>query len=109
MEESISLEETNKIRISLGLKPLTDDGAPTNSKDQEAQDNYANKRKAEDDEKKKRRVKLYSQHNLKLTDLPFILVTSPNGLPSKSHSLVWLCQSLDAILPPQPTKLQLLM
>ncbi|KAF8602904.1 SART-1 protein [Ceratobasidium sp. AG-I] len=53
MEESISLEETNKIRISLGLKPLTDDGAPANTKDQEAEDNYAKKRKAEEEEKKK--------------------------------------------------------
>ena len=56
MEESISLEETNKIRISLGLKPLTDDGAPANTKDQEAEDNYAKKRKAEEEEKKKKCV-----------------------------------------------------
>ena len=54
MEESISLEETNKIRISLGLKPLTDDKAPSNSKDQEAEDNYAKRKKAEEEEKKKR-------------------------------------------------------
>ncbi|KAH9039699.1 SART-1 family-domain-containing protein [Lactarius hengduanensis] len=33
MEESISLEETNKIRISLGLKPLTDDSAPADDKE----------------------------------------------------------------------------
>jgi U4/U6.U5 tri-snRNP-associated protein 1 len=44
MEESISLEETNKIRISLGLKPLTDDSAPTDSKEQQAEDNYAKER-----------------------------------------------------------------
>ncbi|KAF8896384.1 SART-1 family-domain-containing protein [Infundibulicybe gibba] len=47
MEESISLEETNKIRISLGLKPLTDDSAPADDKDKEAQDNYAKKRERE--------------------------------------------------------------
>jgi hypothetical protein len=44
MEESISLEETNKIRISLGLKPLTDDSAPANDKEKQAEDNYANQR-----------------------------------------------------------------
>jgi U4/U6.U5 tri-snRNP-associated protein 1 len=47
-EESISLEETNKIRISLGLKPLTDDKAgETPTKEQEAEDNYAKKREQE--------------------------------------------------------------
>ena len=44
MEESISLEETNKIRISLGLKPLTDDSAPADNKEKQAEDNYANER-----------------------------------------------------------------
>ncbi|CAE6450612.1 unnamed protein product, partial [Rhizoctonia solani] len=53
MEESISLEETNKIRISLGLKPLTDDKAPANDKDQEAEKNYANRKKAEEDDRRK--------------------------------------------------------
>lgn len=47
MEESISLEETNKIRISLGLKPLTDDSTPANDKEKEAEENYAKKREAE--------------------------------------------------------------
>lgn len=47
MEESISLEETNKIRISLGLKPLTDDKAPAGDKEAEAEDNYAKKRELE--------------------------------------------------------------
>jgi U4/U6.U5 tri-snRNP-associated protein 1 len=51
MEESISLEETNKIRISLGLKPLTDDKAPTDTKGQEAEDNYARQREKEAKEK----------------------------------------------------------
>ena len=44
MEESISIEETNKIRISLGLKPLTDDSQPTNDPDRQAADNYARAR-----------------------------------------------------------------
>jgi len=47
MEESISLEETNKIRISLGLKPLTDDKAPADNNDQEAENNYAKMRARE--------------------------------------------------------------
>jgi len=47
MEESISLEETNKIRISLGLKPLTDDKAPAADKDKEAEDNWSKKREQE--------------------------------------------------------------
>lgn len=47
MEESISLEETNKIRISLGLKPLTDDKAPADDKDKQAEDNYAKQRDRE--------------------------------------------------------------
>ena len=47
MEESISLEETNKIRISLGLKPLTDDKAPADTSDQEAENNYTKKRAEE--------------------------------------------------------------
>ena len=47
MEESISLEETNKIRISLGLKPLTDDAAPTGDKEKQAEENYAKQRERE--------------------------------------------------------------
>ncbi|KAI9439970.1 SART-1 protein [Lactarius indigo] len=47
MEESISLEETNKIRISLGLKPLTDDSAPADDKEKQAETNYAKQREAE--------------------------------------------------------------
>lgn len=44
MEESISLEETNKIRISLGLAPLTEDAAPADDKDKQAEDNYSKAR-----------------------------------------------------------------
>jgi len=51
MEESISLEETNKIRISLGLKPITDDSAPANDKDKQAEDNYAKQRERETKER----------------------------------------------------------
>ena len=47
MEESISLEETNKIRISLGLKPLTDDSTPADDKEKQAEANYATQREAE--------------------------------------------------------------
>lgn len=47
MEESISLEETNKIRISLGLKPLTDDGKTGDDKEKQAEDNYAKQRQSE--------------------------------------------------------------
>jgi len=47
MEESISLEETNKIRISLGLKPLTEDPEPADDKEKQAETNYAKQREAE--------------------------------------------------------------
>lgn len=47
MESSISLEETNKIRVSLGLKPLVDDGAPVDVKQKAAEDNYAETRERE--------------------------------------------------------------
>lgn len=47
MEESISLEETNKIRVKLGLKPLTDDGSPADDKDKQAEDNYNKRREQE--------------------------------------------------------------
>lgn len=46
MEESISLEETNKIRISLGLKPLTD-AEPKNDAEKQAEDNYSRQRERE--------------------------------------------------------------
>ncbi len=51
MEESISLEETNKIRISLGLKPLTDDKGPSDDKEKQAEDNYTRQREKELKEK----------------------------------------------------------
>ena len=58
MEESISLEETNKIRISLGLKPLTEDKAPANDKEQEAEENYKNQREREKKEQETKYVEL---------------------------------------------------
>lgn len=50
MEGSISLEETNKIRISLGLKPLTE-GKAADDKEGQAESNYQNKRKKETQER----------------------------------------------------------
>lgn len=47
MEESISLEETNKIRISLGLKPLTEGPASADDADKQAEDNYVRQRDRE--------------------------------------------------------------
>lgn len=52
--EGISLEETNKIRISLGLKPLTDDKAPANKHEATAEENYANRKEQERKEKERR-------------------------------------------------------
>ncbi|KAL0573698.1 hypothetical protein V5O48_008269 [Marasmius crinis-equi] len=57
MEESISLEETNKIRISLGLKPLTEDGSSTtDDKEKQAEQNYAKRREQEAKDKEAKKV-----------------------------------------------------
>jgi U4/U6.U5 tri-snRNP-associated protein 1 len=56
MEESISLEETNKIRISLGLKPLTDDSAPADNADKKAEDNYNARREQEQKDRDAKKV-----------------------------------------------------
>jgi U4/U6.U5 tri-snRNP-associated protein 1 len=56
MEESISLEETNKIRISLGLKPLTDDKAPVKTEDQVAEENFRKHREKEREEREAKSV-----------------------------------------------------
>ena len=58
MESSISLEETNKIRISLGLKPLGEPSAPVQDKEKEAEDNYSKRKEAEAREKERRFVYL---------------------------------------------------
>ena len=65
MEESISLEETNKIRISLGLKPLTEDKAPEDDKEQQAERNYA---KLREEEAKGREAKYESISSLVCSD-----------------------------------------
>ena len=48
-DESISLEETNKIRVSLGLKPLGEKKTTekTVTKEEEAENNYAKQREQE--------------------------------------------------------------
>ncbi|OCH94381.1 SART-1 protein [Obba rivulosa] len=56
MEESISLEETNKIRISLGLKPLTDDSAPADDKEKQAEQNYEKQREKERKERETKEI-----------------------------------------------------
>ncbi|KIY71505.1 SART-1 protein [Cylindrobasidium torrendii FP15055 ss-10] len=56
-QEEISLEETNKIRISLGLKPLTDDKAPASEdKEKQAEDNYARQREQETKARESKKV-----------------------------------------------------
>lgn len=54
MEESLSLEETNKIRISLGLKPLTDDSEPVDDADKVAEKLYAKHRQTEAKERERK-------------------------------------------------------
>jgi hypothetical protein len=94
MEESISLEETNKIRISLGLKPLTDDKAPVLDSEKIAEDNYA---KLREQETKKRETQY-------VADLPifqcvlwhalfsFCLGKSRRELRSKSSTQIYFIQ-----------------
>jgi U4/U6.U5 tri-snRNP-associated protein 1 len=66
-EESISLEETNKHRIALGLKPLTDDKAPVDSAEGQAEDNYAKQREREAQDKEKKYVYPFSNLTPSLT------------------------------------------
>lgn len=58
MDVSLSLEETNKIRVSVGLEPLTEgDGTPAaDDKDAQAEDNYVKWREAEAKEKERKYV-----------------------------------------------------
>ncbi len=72
MEESISLEETNKIRISLGLKPLTDDSVPADDKEKQAETNYAKRREAEANEREAKYVCILSQAE-SWADCPFFM------------------------------------
>lgn len=50
-KESLSLEETNKIRISLGLKPISDSPSATKTNDQQAEDNFNSRKQNEDKER----------------------------------------------------------
>ena len=61
MDEGISLEETNKIRISLGLKPLTDEPTPADDKEKQAETNYAKQREAESKQRESKYVRAPSQ------------------------------------------------
>ncbi|KAJ3714263.1 SART-1 family-domain-containing protein [Lentinula raphanica] len=56
MEESISLEETNRIRISIGLKPITEDPEPANDNDRQAEDNYAKEKEREAKERETKAI-----------------------------------------------------
>ena len=67
MSREEGLEEINKQRIALGLKPLTDDGSLVDSPEKRAEDNYAKQRQKEADEREKKCV--YPHHN------PFISLT----------------------------------
>lgn len=72
-DESISLEETNKIRISLGLKPLGGDKtSKTETKEQEAENNYAKKREQESKDRELKCVRSVVHWVLWLTT-PFYL------------------------------------
>jgi hypothetical protein len=71
MDEGISLEETNKIRISLGLKPLTDDSTPADDKDKQAETNYAKQREAETKQRELKYVRMPSQAEFGLTVVLF--------------------------------------
>ncbi|KAK4053274.1 hypothetical protein OIO90_004048 [Microbotryomycetes sp. JL221] len=55
-KESLSFEETNKIRISLGLKPLSAD-APPKTEDAVAEDNYQRRRAEERAEQEQQALK----------------------------------------------------
>ncbi|GAA5871043.1 hypothetical protein JCM3774_005096 [Rhodotorula dairenensis] len=61
-KESLSLEETNKIRVSLGLKPIADPAASSATPaalegDALAEANYAKRREAEEKEKEAKELK----------------------------------------------------
>ena len=58
MDESLSIEETNKIRVKLGLAPVSEEGGPpaADDKDAQAEDNYAKWRENEVKEKERKYV-----------------------------------------------------
>jgi HIND motif len=85
MEQSISLEETNKIRISLGLKPLTDDSAPADDKDKQAETNYTKQRDAEAKQKETKYVFVLAYIGVELTVFFFFQGDSRIALPSECY------------------------
>lgn len=56
-EESTSLEEINKQRIALGLKPLTDDKSSEDSPEKRAEANYAKQREKEAQDREEKYVR----------------------------------------------------
>jgi HIND motif len=82
MEQSISLEETNRIRISLGLKPLTDDSAPADDKDKQAETNYTKQRDAEAKQRETKYVFVFAYIDVEL------IIFSPFKATPGSHCQV---------------------
>lgn len=56
MSHEESLEEINKQRIALGLKPLTDDKTLEDSPEKQAENNYSKQREKEAQEREKKYV-----------------------------------------------------
>lgn len=81
--EEISLEETNKIRISIGLKPLTDDKEPADSEEKQAEDNYAKLRERERKERETRSVHYFRPCQPTKVLRSFFLAPWQHELPSK--------------------------
>jgi U4/U6.U5 tri-snRNP-associated protein 1 len=82
MELSISLEETNKIRISLGLKPLVDDDAAVDEETNTAEDNYMEARERERQAKRARSV-IHAELELTHADALFDLIAPYSELAAK--------------------------
>ncbi len=96
MEESISLEETNKIRISLGLKPLTEDSAPADDKEKQAEANYAKQRETEVKERDTKYVLVIVHFIIKLI-VPSFSRRIRIALPSECHFSELPCCKLLAL------------
>lgn len=58
MPHEDELEELNKQRIALGLKPLTNDTTVEDSPEKRAEDNYAKQRQKEAEERERKYVHL---------------------------------------------------
>ncbi|KAI5981919.1 SART-1 family-domain-containing protein [Pisolithus albus] len=92
MEESISLEETNRIRISFGLKPLTEDAAPADDAEKQAEQNYAQHREREAKEREAKKIydriaKVRNKRELK-TSLSGATLGDPDG--DTEDTLKWI-------------------